>query len=256
MHIITCIKSVIMDPPAGDIVRSEDLCELNPYDRPVLETAIGLRDTHGGRVTALSMGPDASRAGLWEALAMGVDQGVLICDPALAGSDTLATSTALSAAIKRLALFDLILFGIRTADSDTGQVGPQTAVLLEVPVVSQVHSITYEPGGIRVERTADGFMEVFEVSLPAALTVHSGSVEPRDIPLSGIEEAFAEDRLTVWSLEHLGLSPEAVGNSGSATRVISMSKAQQGRTCNFLQGEAGEKAETLITRLCESGMIG
>ena len=81
MQIIACIKSVIMVPPTEDMVRSEGLCELNPYDRPVLETALRLRDAHGGRVTALSMGPDAARFGLWEALAMGVDQGILVCDP-------------------------------------------------------------------------------------------------------------------------------------------------------------------------------
>ncbi|MFP4085905.1 MAG: electron transfer flavoprotein subunit beta/FixA family protein [Desulfobacteraceae bacterium] len=256
MQIIACIKSVVMAPPTEDMVRSEDLCELNPYDRPVLETALRLRNTHGGRVTVLSMGPDAARFGLQEALAMGVDQGVLVCDPALAGSDTLATSTALAAAIKRLAPFDLVLFGTRTSDSDTGQVGPQTAVLLGVPVVCQVHSITHQAGEIRVERTADGFMEIFEIALPAALTIHSGAVEPRDIGLSGIEAAFKEDRLTLWSLSDVGVSPEMVGNPGSATRVISMARAQQGRTCEFLEGEAEEKAEALITRLSDNGMIG
>jgi len=256
MQIIACIKSVIMVPPTEDMVRSEGLCELNPYDRTVLETALRLRDAHGGRVIALSMGPDAARFGLQEALAMGVDQGILVCDPALAGSDTLATSTALAAAIRRLAPFDLVLFGTRTADSDTGQVGPQTAVLLGVPVVCQVHTITHQAGEIRVERTADGFVEIFEISLPAALTVQSGAVESRDIRLSGIEEAFVEDRLALWRLRDLDLSPERVGSPGSATRVISMTRAQQGRMCEFLEGEAEEKAEALITRLSEKGMIG
>jgi electron transfer flavoprotein beta subunit len=256
MHIIVCIKSVILKAPEGDVVRSDDLCELNPYDRPVLEKAIALKEAHGGKVTALSMGPESSRFGLWEALAMGVDEGLLLCDPALAGSDTLATSVALCAAINRLNPFDLVLFGTRTADSDTGQVGPQTAARLGIPMVGRVHDIEYREKALRVERTIDGFVETFDTGLPTALTIRSGAVQPRDISLSGIEGAFVENRLTLWGLSHVGLSPEAVGELGSGTRVTSVSRTNQARTCEFLAGEAGEMADALIFRLRETGLIG
>lgn len=256
MHLIVCIKSVIVRAPEADGVRSDDVCELNPYDRPAIEVALSLRELHGGSVTALSMGPDSSRFGLLEALAMGVDRGVLLSDEALAGSDTLATSRSLSAAVKRLAPFDLILFGTRTADSDTGQVGPQTAVRLGIPSVARVHAIEHEGGRFRVKRTIDGFLETFDMTAPAALTIRARAVQPRDIALSNIESAFISDHLTDWKLSDIGLLPDEVGEAGSGTKVVSMSRVSQARTCEFLQGEDREKVDALVSRLSETGLVG
>ena len=256
MHIIVCIKSVILKAPEGRFVRSYDLSELNPFDRPVLETALRIRETRGGRVTALSMGPESSISALSEAMAFGVDRGVLVCDPALAGSDTIATSTALSAAIRRLEPFDLVLFGTRTADGDTGQVGPQVAVLLHIPLVTLVHSIDHRDSGLHVERTADNFIERFELSFPAALTIHPGSVQPRDIHLAEIGAAFEEEKTEIWNLDDLELSPDQVGDAGSPTRVLSISRVKRDRTCELLKGDPLEQSDELIRRLAESGMIG
>ncbi len=256
LHIIVCIKSVIKKAPEGRIVRSLDTSELNPYDRPVLETALRLREAQGGKVTALSMGPESSIFALLEATAMGIDRGVLACDPALAGSDTLATSTALYAAIHKLAPFDLVLFGTRTADSDTGHVGPQTAVLLDIPLVTQVYSIEHRDSGLFVERTEDNFIENFELLFPAALTIQPGSVQPRDIDLAGIGLAFEEKKMEIWNLSDLGLSPDVVGDAGSPTRVVSISNVKKKKTCEFLKGEALEQVDELIKRLSESGIIG
>ncbi|MBL0714412.1 MAG: hypothetical protein JJV98_11995 [Desulfosarcina sp.] len=93
LDIVVCIKSVILTAPEEQVLRTEDTSELNPFDRPVLEAALRFKELHGGRVTAISMGPEASLSALFEARAMGVDREILISDPALAGSDTLATST-------------------------------------------------------------------------------------------------------------------------------------------------------------------
>lgn len=256
LHIIVCIKSVIMQAPDKRMVRSTESCVLNPFDRPALETALRMREGHGGTVTAVSMGPESCAFALYEAMAMGVDRSVLICDAAFAGSDTLATSTVLGAAIKKLAPFDLVLFGTRTADSDTGQVGPQTAVLLDLPLVTWVHSVIQENGGVRVERRADAFREQFEVSFPAVLTIHPGSVLPRDVGLAGIEGAFEAQQVENWCLFDLGLSPDQVGEAGSPTRVLSLARVQKDRTCEFLEGAAEEQADELIRRLAEAGLIG
>jgi len=256
LHIIVCIKSVIIKAPEGRIVRSYDSSELNPYDRPVLETALRLRDEQGGRITVLSMGPETSISALSEATAMGIDRGVLVCDPALAGSDTLATSTALTAAIQKLAPFDVVLFGTRTADSDTGQVGPQTSVLLDIPLVTLVHSIELINSGLHVERKADDFIEKFQLSFPAAFTIHPGSIQPRDIDLAGIGLAFEKQKIETWNLDDLGLSPDLVGDVGSPTRVLSISKVKRHKSCEFLKGDTVEQADELIKRLSESGMIG
>ena len=159
-------------PPRGKIVRTADKCALNPFDRPALEIALQLKETHGGSVTVISMGPPSAEAALREALATGADRAVLLCDPALAGSDTLATSTALRAGVDYLAPFDLLLFGTRSSDSDTGQVGPQTAVLLGIPMVTGAVKIDGAHERFTVERKVDGFQEIFAVTTPAALTIH------------------------------------------------------------------------------------
>jgi electron transfer flavoprotein beta subunit len=254
-HIIVCIKAVIMQAPQGRVVRSSDSLELNPFDRPALEAALRMRQERGGTVTALSMGPGACAFALYEAMAMGADRSVLVCDPALAESDTLATSAALAAAIKKLAPFDLVFFGTRTADSDTGQVGPQTAVLLDLPLVTWAHSIEQQNSGLRIERRADGFREEFELSLPAALTIHPGSVQPRDVGLLGIELAFEQGEVENWGLADLDISPEQVGEAGSRTRVLSLTRVARDRKCEFISGTAEEQAEDLIGRLKESGLI-
>lgn len=255
LQIIVCIKSVIIHAPDEQVVRSSESCELNPFDRPALEVALRMKEESYGSVTALSMGPVSCAFVLQEAMAMGVDSSVLICDPALARSDTLATSTALTAAIKKLAPFDLVLFGTRTADSDTGQVGPQIAVLLDLPLVTWAHSIEQKDGGLLVERRADGFRERFEVSFPAALTIHPGSVQPRDVGLSGTQLAFEEKEVTKWSLADLGVPPDHVGEAGSATRVLSFSRVEKVRKCTFLSGSNEKQADELKRRLLKSGLI-
>ena len=256
LHIIVCIKSVIIEAPNQPAVRSSDSGELNPFDRPVLEQALRLKETAGGMVTALTMGPESCAFVLHEAMAMGVDRGVLVSDPALAGSDTLATSTTLAAAIKRLEPFDLVFFGTRTSDSDTGHVGPQTSVLLEMPLVTWVHTIQHQEKGLLVERRIDGFRERFELPFPCMLTIHPTSALPRDLGLSGILGAFEEGEIQQWDLSDLGLSPSLVGEGGSPTRLLSMSRVDRAKRCEFLDGTAEEQAEALLRRLLDAGLIG
>ncbi|MEA3470114.1 MAG: electron transfer flavoprotein subunit beta/FixA family protein, partial [Thermodesulfobacteriota bacterium] len=144
----------------------------------------------------------------------------------------------------------------RTYDSDTGQVGPQTAVFLDIPLVTGVSSLNYEKPSLFVERKVDGFKEEYNLSLPAALTIHPASVKPRDIPLGGIEEAFEERKIETWTLDDLSLDPKLVGSKGSPTEVVSMKKMVRERKCEFLEGTAEEQAEALIDRIKETGIIG
>jgi len=256
LNIIVCIKSVVIDAPDGKVVRAPELCDLNPFDRPAIETALCLKGQTGGEVTALSMGPESSTLALYEALSIGADRAVLISDPALAGSDTLATSTALGAAIKKLKPFDVVLFGARTSDSDTGQVGPQTATILDVPLVTGAYRIEYQDSKLKVERKADEFIEEYEVSLPGALTIHPSAVSPRDASLMGIESSFEHGDLTRMNIADLELSSSDVGEGGSPTKVISMRKVAKERQCNFIDGSVEEQADGLIRQLKEKGFLG
>ncbi|MBW1739446.1 MAG: electron transfer flavoprotein subunit beta/FixA family protein [Deltaproteobacteria bacterium] len=255
LKIIVCVKAVVVGAPGGRVIRSSNSCELNPFDRPPLEAALRMKEEKGASVTVLSMGPPSCAFVLHEAIAMGAARGILVSDPALAGSDTLATSAALGAALQKLAPFDLVLFGTRSADGDTGHVGPQTAVLLDLPLVGSVDLIEKKGAGLVVERTLDGFRESFEVRLPAALTIHPGFSEPRDVPLAGIQGAFEREQVETWSLSNLGLSAEQVGEKGSPTRVAAISKADRRRKCKFLSGSEEEQAEQVAQRLTEWGLL-
>ena len=256
MHIIVCIKSVVVDAPRGKIVRTADKCAFNPFDRPALEVALQLKESQGGSVTVVSMGPPTAEASLREAIAAGADRAVMLSDPALAGSDTLATSTALCAGVRYLAPFDLLLFGSRTSDSDTGQVGPQTAVLLDLPMVSGAVQITATSDSLTVSRTMDGFSEIYDVDMPAALTVHPTAAIPRDPMLGGIAEAFDEKTVESITIDQLGLKPSQVGDAGSPTRVLSMRPVKKDRTCQWIEGTPVDQAEALVSRLVDAGLIG
>ncbi|BBO74146.1 electron transfer flavoprotein subunit beta [Desulfosarcina widdelii] len=256
MHIVVCIKSVVVEAPKGKIIRTPDKCALNPFDRPVLEIALQLKAAQGGSVTVLSMGPPSAEASLREAMAAGADRALLLCDPALAGADTLATATALCAGIGSLAPFDLVLFGTRTSDSDTGQVGPQTAVLLDLPMVSGARQIEVEANTLTVSRDLDGILETYALDMPAALTIHPSASTPRDPELGKIVEAFDEKTVESITIGQLGLEPAQVGDAGSPTRVLSMKTVTRKRTCQWIEGTSDAQADALVKKLVEAGKIG
>lgn len=254
-HTIVCIKAVVARAPKGRILRTTDNSCFNPFDRVALEAALQLKAHYGGHVTVLSMGPPTCEVVMTEALAMGADRAVLACDPAFAGADTLATSTTLAAAIETLAPYDLVLFGTRTADSDTGQVGPQTAVALNVSLVTGVHQLTCADDHLEVHRTMDHLVESFEVDFPAALTIRPEALQPRDIGLGGLAEAFDDCQVERLQLADLALSCDQVGEAGSPTRVVSMQPLRQKRQGQFLQGEPADLADQLIHHWMEKGLL-
>jgi electron transfer flavoprotein beta subunit len=256
MHIIVCIKSVVTEAPKGKIVRTADKCAFNPFDRPVLEIALQLKAKHGGSVSVLSMGPPTAETALREALATGADRAMLLCDPALAGADTLATSTALCAGVHYLKPFDLLLFGTRSADSDTGQVGPQTAVLAGIPMVTGAVHIDKTGECFTVERRVDGYLETYELTMPAAFTIDSTAAVPRDAALGGIAEAFDERAIEIVTAEKLDLDPIRVGESGSPTRVRSLKTVKKDRTCQLIDGTPEAQADALVRQLMQAGLIG
>jgi electron transfer flavoprotein beta subunit len=253
---IVCIKSVVRAAPDGVGRRTPENSELNPFDRPALEAALRIKEALGGSVTALSMGPAVSIEALAEAQAMGVDGAVLINDPALAGSDTLVTARVLAAAIARMPPFAFIFFGTRSSDSDTGQVGPQTATLLDVPFISGVKQIQPQADDWEITRLMDEWEEVWRVRPPAAVTIHARAFAPRSIPLVGIAHAFDHLSLQTWRLSDLGLSGDRVGLAGSPTRVASLKKIKRKRSCHMLAGEPREQVEALVAYLGTKGVMG
>jgi len=256
LNIIICIKSVVLEAPENKVVRLTETTGLNPFDRSAIEAGLCLRENAGGKITAVSMGPESSTLALYEALSMGIDRAVLISDPALAGSDTLATSRALSAAITRLKPFDLVIFGARSSDSDTGQVGPQTAVMLDLPFVTGVFGIQAGESDLVLERGVDEFNESYGISLPAAIGVHATAIQPREIKLSGIEHAFGSESIERINLKDLNLSRETVGEKGSPTKIVSLNHVSRKKKCEFIKGSVEEQADELVRRLRDKGYVG
>ena len=254
-HIIVCIKSVIRGAPSGVVKRSPQNSQLNPFDWPALEAALQMKEYNKGSVTAITMGPAVSGEALAEAMAMGVDRGVLISDPALKGSDTLVTSKVLAAAVKRLGKFDLLFFGTRTSDSDTGQVGPQTATLLGVPFISGVKQFDGQLGDWTVERGMDEWEETWRLSSPWAASINQHAYAPRSIGLDSLSQVFDNINIEEWSLSDLDLAAEEVGLAGSPTRVVALKKLRHDRKCVMLEGDAQEQMEELIRYLNKAGVL-
>ena len=136
MNIVVCIKQVPdttevkLDPKTGTLIREGIPSIMNPDVKAALEAALTIKDNFNATVHVITMGPTQAEAVLREALAMGADKAYLLTDKAFSGADTLATSTTLAAAIRKID-FDLILAGRQAIDGDTAQVGPQIAEHLE-----------------------------------------------------------------------------------------------------------------------------
>ena len=144
MKIAVCIKQVPgttqveVDPVTGTLKRDGVESKLNPYDLYALETALRLKEQLGAEITALTMGPPQAEEILREAYMMGVDDAVLVSDRKFAGADVLATSYAISQALRAAGPFDLIICGRQTSDGDTAQVGAELAEFLGIPHVANV----------------------------------------------------------------------------------------------------------------------
>ncbi|MDF2840138.1 MAG: electron transfer flavoprotein subunit beta [Clostridia bacterium] len=186
MEILVCVKQVPgttkveVDPVTGVLKRDGVDSKMNPYDLYALETALRLKEKHGGTIKVISMGPPQAAEVIREAYMMGADEGALITDRKFAGADVLATSYTISQGVRKLGSFDLILCGKQTTDGDTAQVGPAMAENLNIPHIANVLSIIeMKEKSIVVEMDMASTVEIVEVQFPCLLTVEKGIFQPR-----------------------------------------------------------------------------
>jgi len=215
----------------------------NPEDLNALELALRIKDEHpGSTVSLLSMGPTRAADIIREGLFRGADNGYLLSDRAFAGSDTLATSYALSCAIRAIGEFDLIVCGRQAIDGDTAQVGPQVAEKLGIPQITYAEEILgIENGKITVKRRLERGVETVEGPLPLVVTVNGSAPDcrPRNVKLmmkykhaktvSEIKDASDDDRTLLNERPYLNINEmgvkdidarmEDLGLSGSPTKV-------------------------------------
>jgi len=260
MNIIVCIKQVVagsqirMDPRTHSLIRNAESSRMNPFDLFALELAARLKKEYSGSITAVTMGPKMSEEVLAEALAMGADRAVLLSDPRFAAGDTLATTYVLGMGVRKIGRFDLILCGKGTADSDTGQVGPQLAEELGIPHVTAVDKVEKKKGHFRVERTSDGFREVLDTESPSLFAIApKGEVH---IPsLVEIQDAIAKHAIECWNLEDLKADPAKAGSPGSRTWVEELIPVAHQKACVFIEGDPRQQARSLLSTLTDKGLL-
>ncbi len=224
MKIAVCAKYVPdaaatrrIDPQTKRLDRSGEGA-LNAFDVNAVEEALKLRDASGeGEVVIVSLGPERALEAMRRALAMGADRVVLIADEAAAGSDLVATSRVLAAALERESP-DLVLFGQQANDADGAVLWAAVADRLQRPLISQVAELSLEAGKARGKRQTEYGYDVIEAPLPAVIAVSDAINEPRYPSLKGIMGAKKKPQETV-SLADLGVPAEEAGEDGSRTTV-------------------------------------
>ncbi len=263
LNIIVCLKwvpntqAVRIDPKTKTLVREGVPSIINPHDLDALELALKLKDEYGGAVTVVSMAPPSALLGLEHAIGMGVDKAYLISDRAFAGADTLATSYTLYKAIERIGCFDLIMTGQETIDSSTAHIAAQLACWLNLPYIYYVVKAEYRGDGVlRVWRRLENYIEVYDVKLPAVVSVAMKSNPPRRVSLVNKIRAKTEKPIEVWSNKELKLDENCIGLKGSPTRVVKIEVMPEvPRKKQVFRGNAREAAEWLVKKLVEEGVI-
>lgn len=257
MHLVVCIKQVPdtmdvkIDPETNTLQREGVASIINPFDMYAIEEALRLREKMGGKVTALSMGPAQAKSALREAIAMGVDEAVLVSDRAFVGSDTWATSYTLSMALRKIGGFDLILCGKQAADGDTAQVGPGIAAHLDLPQITYVRRIDeISPDHIVAERMLEEGVEVLQGKLPCVLTVVKEINKPRLPSLKDIMAA-RKASITHWQAADIGCDIEKLGLNGSLTKVVKIFTPPARSSGEILTGEPIDMAQALAEKIKE-----
>ncbi len=230
---------------------------VNPWDEYTLETAIQAREEHGGKVTALCLGPPEAADALKTALAMGVDEAILVSDPAMADSDCLISARILTAAIRKIGAFDLIVGGRAAIDGNTAATAVQIAALLGVPLLSYVADLkNLDPTGrtITAVRLLEKARETVTSRLPALITVVKEINEPRYPSLIGIRKA-ARASIPVWGCDDLELDPPAVGAGASGVVWESVLPPIREASVEMIDGGPEDAARALVDRLMDEKVI-
>lgn len=242
-NIVVCIKQVPMvselpwDKTRGTLKREAAEGMMDPASKHALEAALTLKYETDAHITILSMGPPMAEEAIREAIAMGADRGILLTDPRMAGADTSVTSATLARTIEKYCTdFDVIICGCRSADSETGQVGPQLAEELRLPCAGYIETIEYQGRHLQLQRLADNFMETLEMDLPGLVTLSMQSHAPRYVPLAGIEEAFGQADIVVLNADDLELDPEELGLKASPTKIVNIYSPQTEKQNIILKG--------------------
>jgi electron transfer flavoprotein alpha subunit len=236
----------------GRLVRAGVGVEMNPYCRRAVAHGVTLARETGGTCTVVTLGPAGAEDVLREAVAWGADAGVHACDPAFAGSDTLATARALAAVLRAAGPFDLVLLGRNSVDGETGQVGPELAELLDLPFASGVRRMEDRGPVWHLELEHDDGTQEVEVALPAVLTVAERLCDPCKVDPEG-RAAVSPARLARMDAGRLGPGPWGV--AGSPTAVGATRPMEHDRARRVLDGPLRAQVDEAVRLLALRGAL-
>jgi electron transfer flavoprotein beta subunit len=258
VKIVVCIKHVPegtthrrIDPGSKRLDRSGEGA-INPFDTHAVEEALRIKEADGGEVVVVSMGPAGAQDSVRKALAMGGDGALLITDDAAVGSDLVATTNALAAALEPENA-DLIIFGQQAGDSDGAVLWAAVADRLRRPVISQVAELTVSDNKVTGKRQTEFGYDTIEAQLPAVIAVSDAINEPRYPSLKGIMGARSKPQRTVTASE-LGVDAGSIGEPGSQTTVEALNDPPpRGDTVKI--EDDGSAPEKIVEYLAEQKVL-
>ena len=228
LKILCCVKQVPdvdqmrMDPETGNLIRAGVPAILNPQDANALSAAMSVKETYGGEVTLITMGPPNAEAALRECLAVGADKAVLVTDRAFGNADTLATSYSILSAASTQDKYDMIFCGKESLDGATGQMGSQLAERFgasQISSTAKIVEVDTDARTITAERDLERGVEVLKAQYPCLLTVEKANFRAR-IPNLKSWKASRTAEIEVYNSHTIpGLDPEQIGDPGSPTKV-------------------------------------
>ncbi len=264
----------------GTVNRAALPAIFNPEDLNALEFALRVKDSRDdAEVLIVTMGPPRAAEIIREGIYRGADSGVLITDRKFAGSDTLATSYALSLAVSKLAPYDLVIAGRQAIDGDTAQVGPQVAEKVNIPQITYAEEfIGFNNDKIQIKRRLERGVEILESGCPVLVTVHSSAAPCRmrnakrlmkykhaktDIELQELSEDYLEMfesrpylRLKQWSVADLKADISYLGLSGSPTKVKAIENVVFTQKDSKTIGSSDAEINKLMKSLISSHVLG
>jgi electron transfer flavoprotein beta subunit len=256
MEIIVCVKPVLdpdlppakfnIDPKKNSVIPPEGVPPvMNPYDALAVEAALRIKEKHGGKITAITVGDPSGEDILRKALAMGADEAVRVNADALEESDGFSKAYLLSQAVRKIGAYDVILCGRQSADWDLGVTGSIMAEYLGVPVLTRARKIDAVDGKLNVERITAHGNETYELDLPALISISSEFGQAR-IPTGWGIITAAKKPISQWTKDEMGIDVDKVSGRNV---LLKLSASSNERTCEFVKGENTAEAATRLAQI-------
>ena len=266
MNIIACVKAILdpelppakfrIDTNANKVIPPQSMPPvISPYDANAVEAGLQLKDSQGGKLTAITVGRENISEAVRHALAMGADEAVIVADERLESMDSFSIAYVLAQTIKKIGEFDLVLCGRQAADTDNGLMGGLLAGKLDLPLVTVARSIELADNILKVEQVLSDGYQVFEVPLPALITVGEEIGQPR-LPSGWGVISAARKQIPAWTLDDVNVDLSLIQEWAGRLKLQRLYIPDTERKREIVEGEdAAEAAANLVKKLRQAGVV-